>query len=206
MKRCPYCQAEILETALKCLNCGEWVSEETVKIKGAPRPDPLKKFERLPMEYFSLSLIKFILLYLCTLGLYDFYWFYKNWKAIQTQTQEKMFPFGRALFAFVYCHTFFRIVAISAKRLGFPPTYSPGLLPVVYIACKIAFVYPHPWWVLWFLGFIPLLFIQHTINLNNSKTSLTYQEALSFSWSEIFIVIVGGLLLAALLIGLFSKE
>ena len=55
----------------------------------------------LPAEhpYFPVATHKFVVLSICTLGLYDLYWFYQNWQRVRRRTREDLSPFWRAAFA-----------------------------------------------------------------------------------------------------------
>lgn len=43
--------------------------------------------------YFAVSATKFIVMSACTLGLYEVFWFYKNWQRVKEKTGAQMMPF-----------------------------------------------------------------------------------------------------------------
>jgi hypothetical protein len=43
-----------------------------------------------PPELFTASTFKLVLMSLCTFGLYEVYWFYKNWVCIKKRTGENL--------------------------------------------------------------------------------------------------------------------
>ena len=55
-----------------------------------------------PTPFYVVSMGKFTALYLCTMGLYGFYWFFKNWQLLGEHQQKKNMPIFRAIF-----HIFF---------------------------------------------------------------------------------------------------
>lgn len=49
--------------------------------------------------FFPVSRLKLLVMFFSTLGLYQMYWLYKNWKMVRLRTDEKnIMPFWRAFF------------------------------------------------------------------------------------------------------------
>ena len=52
--------------------------------------------EPLPAEgtpvFFAVSILKFIVLSIFSLGVYDIYWFYKNWKLARAREDSDILP------------------------------------------------------------------------------------------------------------------
>ena len=63
-----------------------------------------------------------------TLGIYELYWFYKNWKLIKQRTESNIMPFWRAFFGVIFCYSCFREVKEVATSRGISFPWSPGLL------------------------------------------------------------------------------
>jgi hypothetical protein len=85
------------------------------------------------VDFFSISLGRLVILSILTLSLYQVYWFYRNWKALQPTMPQVKHPVWRAIFAIFYCYSLFKIIINSAKTDGFKENYRPGLLALVYI-------------------------------------------------------------------------
>ena len=49
--------------------------------------------------FFQVSVGKFILMSICTIGIYEVYWFYKNWHTIREKRGNNISPLVRALFS-----------------------------------------------------------------------------------------------------------
>ena len=49
--------------------------------------------------FFHVSVGRFILLSIFTLGIFEVYWFYKNWRSIRERRQNNISPVIRALFS-----------------------------------------------------------------------------------------------------------
>jgi hypothetical protein len=62
--------------------------------------------------YFPVSLLKLFVLGIATLGLYQVFWFYRNWQYIRRRDDSPIMPFWRALFAPVWFYPFY----IDLKR------------------------------------------------------------------------------------------
>ena len=53
--------------------------------------------------FFAVSVPKLILLSTCTSGLYELFWFYKNWRLVREREDSDILPFWRAFFGFFFC-------------------------------------------------------------------------------------------------------
>ncbi len=58
----------------------------------------ITKEEAKPL-FFPVSITKLIILSICTIGIYEVYWFYKNWEIIKQREYSKISPFWRAIFS-----------------------------------------------------------------------------------------------------------
>src|SRR5262249_4420660 len=56
------------------------------------------------VAYHHVSKLKFCIFSLVSFGLYELYWFYKNWKYIRNRDHSDIWPFWRALFSPIWCH------------------------------------------------------------------------------------------------------
>ena len=64
-----------------------------------------------PMKFYVVARYKFILLFICTLGFYKLYWFYKNWSRYKAWTQDtSIWPVPRGIFTIFFAHSLFRNV------------------------------------------------------------------------------------------------
>lgn len=71
--------------------------------------------------FYVVSVKKFSILYVATLGLYGLYWFYKNWACYKSQwarddpDREDPWPIARAIFAVFFVHSLFTEVKILGR-------------------------------------------------------------------------------------------
>ncbi len=61
------------------------------------------------MEFYCVSLQKFLILYIGTLGLYAVYWFFKHWSLFKNSTNATMWPIMRGVFSIFFTHSLFSL-------------------------------------------------------------------------------------------------
>jgi len=117
MMTCPKCDFEQKE-AKECIRCGIIVNKYSEESEDTPQDPPIVTQKNKKPLYFPVSKLKLILMSLCTLGLYELYWFYKNWKLIKTRTGQNQSPFWRAFFSIIFCYQLFKHIQVSADSKG----------------------------------------------------------------------------------------
>ena len=60
--------------------------------------------------FYVVGLRKFLVLFVATMGIYQIFWFYENWRAYREASGEKLWPVARALFSIFFVHRLFRLV------------------------------------------------------------------------------------------------
>ena len=79
-----------------------------------------------------------ILLSALTLGLYQFYWSYRNWKVRKQATGENIWPLPRAIFSIFFVHSLFRAASDQRnRRYDQLPTWNHSLLATVIVILLI---------------------------------------------------------------------
>lgn len=178
---CKNCSNLLPENAKFCNKCGKPVDSQEASI----------------IEYFAISPKRLILLSILTGGVYEMYWFYKNWEAVKKFEGQKISPLGRTIFAIFYCKSLFRKVLESAKSHGYQNFYSPAWLTTAYIllflitGMGLTYSSNAVWSLVGIFGFIPLIPIQKAINFNNEKVKDALDLKRDFSRSEALLVIYG---------------
>jgi len=81
---------------------------------------------------------KFSVLYLGTLGLYAFYWFYKNWKLQKLRYDLEVLPVARAIFSIFFIHQLFEEIDHQIELNKVDYSWHPSALATVYIIAAIA--------------------------------------------------------------------
>lgn len=91
--------------------------------------------------FYVVSIKKFTILFLATLGLYSIYWFYKNWSLYRTHTNENIWPIPRSIFAIFFIHSLFRHIheqiVSTQKSIPFDPKSNANALVLLTIVSNI---------------------------------------------------------------------
>lgn len=136
--------------------------------------DPLAN-ERAP--FFAVSLLKLAVMSICTHGLYEIYWFYKNWNLIKQRERASMTPFWRAVFAYFFCYECFSRIDARAASLGLNRSAPAGLLAAGWIVTSFlgwglndvfGMALPDPYSWLPALAFVFMLPVQALANRVNA--------------------------------------
>jgi hypothetical protein len=148
---------------------------------------------RLPI-YFPVSITKFLVMHFCTLGAYQFYWFYENWKIIREREHTAISPFWRTFFAFIFCYPLFEAIRDSAASLNIPQRASPHVLATVWVLFSMLWLLPDPYWLASFLSIGLLIPIQQMANgVNESSAPNADRNDRFTAWNMVAIVLGGPL-------------
>lgn len=180
--------------------------------------------EIIEVEYFNISPGKLVFLSVITFGIYEFYWFYKNWEAVKKFEKKKISPLGRTIFAVFYCYELFKKVLTNAIAKGYNKKYSSGLLATFYIIILLLsnglakipeaeissipseiILFNLVWFGLSILTVIPLFIVQKAINYNNKKIKGKIMDK-KYTGGEIVLIIIGVILTLLIFIGSFLPE
>jgi hypothetical protein len=154
------------------------------------------------LPFYSVSTAKLCILSICTLGLYDFWWFYKNWARIRQQTGSAIRPFWRAFFAPLFCHPLVVTVNSAAESLHLSGKLPAIPILVAYIALLSLHRLPDPWWMLSMLAFVPLVPIQRRIQ--EVHEAIQPGRATTAGWGarSLLAAGLGGVLVGSMVTGL----
>jgi hypothetical protein len=158
------------------------------------------------LAFFPVSVFKLFVMSFCTLGLYEYYWFYKNWKAYRSHTIENIYPFWRAVFPVFFCYQLFDRVR---KHNPSSPAASlaAGPLATVWIVTALLWRLPDPYWLVIFLGVFAMLPVQSAINTINQLAAPHHDANARFTgWNWVAIVLGTPLLMFALYGTIFMPE
>jgi len=147
---------------------------------------------------------------ICTWGLYELFWFYRNWRLEMARTGEwvperltffqridlKDNPFWRSVFSPIYCYSLFERISTFARQKQIPVKYSPLFLTICYLLLAVAprFLSDHFGWIGLF-AFIPLIPAQRLIMTINYKCSPLADPNCKFSFANIILLVIGCILL-----------
>lgn len=157
--------------------------------------------------YFPVSLLKLAVMSVCTLGLYEFYWFYKNWRLIKAREEPETAPVWHWLFSVVragifpafFCYSLFTRIQDTADAEEVPVSLACGLLAVGWALSTILVRLPEAYWMFSFMTIIFLLPVQSAVNNINRTVNPKLDPNRRFTRWNIASVIAGCILIALIL-------
>lgn len=145
--------------------------------------------------FFPVSIMKLVLLSVCTLGFYELYWFYKNWKFVNERENLQIWPIWRAFFAFFFCYSLFARINVSSDTLGIESRASPGVLAAAWIIVTLSWKLPDPYMLISFLAVFALVPIQKVVNDINHVAAPGHDTNKRFGPRAIGLIVAGSILL-----------
>lgn len=130
--KCTACNSENNDEVIRC-SCGHEVS---IYANSDPREPDIPKDESM---FYVVSANKLTVLNLSTLGIYQLYWYYKNWSIYRSTSKEDIWPIARAMFSIFFIHSLLRLVydkiINTAKSIKVDPrSYATPLVVLILIS------------------------------------------------------------------------
>ena len=162
--------------------------------------------------FLHISPARLILLSIASMGLYEAYWIYKNWRYIKERDGLNISPFWRGVFGVFFCHSLLRRIHEDQEARSIQvPAFSPGGLATGWViliiianivgrapsiaASIIAAFIP---------SFLCLVPVQNYINAVTEKRN-PGQKFYGWSSGHIVCLVIGIIIWALLLIGLGAE-
>lgn len=141
-------------------------------IEAMSEPEPVSEAP----AYHHVSMARFIVYSICSLGIYELFWAYKNWKFIKDRDGSRIMPFWRAVFLPLWCYSLTKDIADTrgGARHGII-----SLVAAVYFVISVLWRLPDPYWLISLGNFIPLLYpvkLIHDINHTRGVTGPHYSR------------------------------
>lgn len=162
-----------------------------------------------PPLFFPVSLPKLAVMSVCTLGLYEFYWLYRNWRLIKAREEPEAEPVWNIVFSGLraiifpvfFCYSLFIRVQEVADEEEVPISLAPGFLASGWILSTLLVRLPEAYWMLSFLTIIFLLPVQSSVNSINQAVNPELDPNRRFSRWNIATIIAGVILIVLALTG-----
>jgi serine/threonine protein kinase len=151
--------------------------------------------------FHAMGAWKMVVLSLCTFGVYEAYWFYRNWNRLAQRGAPHISPAWRTVFAVLWAYPMFKAVKGDAVENGVVVGWSAGFLAFFYFVSILAVRLPGAWWLISFASPLPFIPVQNTINAVAAGRGGTVDRR--YSGLNVLVIIVGGLVLLLALIGTF---
>lgn len=156
--------------------------------------------------YFPVSTTKLVVMTLCTFGLYEVYWFYKNWSLIKKRDSLEIMPFWRGVFSVFFCHGCFKDISAGEEKAGLQKSFNYDAMAIGWILLTVLWRLPDPYWLVTNLAVLFLIPVQTAANEINRTVSPNHELNSSYGGWNIFGIVVGGIMFALSLVGAFMPE
>lgn len=147
---------------------------------------------------------KVLILSLVSFGLYGIWWIYKSWRFFKEKDGLDIMPVARALFSIFFLYSLFENIQTYARSNGYQKSYSSGALFAGQIIFSLASRLPAPYWL---VSIVSSFFIVAPANALNFAIANSEQynatTVSGFNGRQIAVLVIGGILWALVLAGLF---
>ncbi|MEI7475593.1 MAG: DUF4339 domain-containing protein [bacterium] len=141
--------------------------------------------------FVPISAAKLIIMSIFTMGLYQPYWFYKNWQVIKKYEKSDISPYWRTSFYLFFCYDFFKRVKNYSGQVGVNADYNPEVMTILFAMMTIVGSLSTNLILIYFLSFLPLLPVLESINKLNKKYNYDVPVNNDFTIANIIAIIFG---------------
>jgi hypothetical protein len=153
-------------------------------------------------EFFPVSLTKLFVMSTVTFGLYEIYWFYKNWRLVKNQEGTNIVPALRAIFCVFFCYWLFERIEGDADEQKTVSIHA-SVLTAGWIIMNLLWRLPEPYLLIGLTQPLFLLPAQRAVNALNQKLVPGHSPNNHFSAWNIVAIAIGSLAWILVFIGLF---
>lgn len=193
-------------TALSCPQCGRSHPSGTENCDCGYYLAVLEDMRVEGAMFFPVATHKFIVLCLCTLGGYQLYWFYQNWKRIRDREQETLSPFWRTVFMVPWTIPLLRRIHQRAEDLGVAVSWNPVLLGALFMCATVMWKAPGLWGDMTLVSFALLIPAVRTCRKVNAICGNVEGLNNKYTIANVVTIVLGGLLFALAVAGMFLPE
>ncbi len=104
----------------------------------APPAADIELAEDRESVFYAVAPTKFLLLSILTLSLYNIYWFYRNWRAVNVRENLGIWPPMRGLFYIFFTHSLFGRIDAELQSVGASRNWHSGLIATLVVLVAIA--------------------------------------------------------------------
>lgn len=120
---------------------------------------------------FPVAIWKLVLMSLATFGIYEIFWGYKHWKALQPQLNDEIWPFWRGFFGVFFFYPLAKEINREGDARRFADHLPAGALAILFFLLTITWRLPDPYGLIAFLSVFPLAVAQERANAINAKAA-----------------------------------
>jgi hypothetical protein len=206
---CPECANPLLDSGQVCTGCG-WsrYRPSVATLSMSPDAAVIVDEDVAAFPLFPVATHKFVVLSLCSFGVYQLFWCYRNWQRIGDTSREAISPLWRAVFAPLWAFSLFGEIRDMARANEVRVAWNSTLLALLYLAFNLLWRLPDEIWWVAFGSLLPMIPVQYTAQqVNRSRAGLVTEDAnVRYTWKNMVLICFGGLLLLATLMEPFLPE
>lgn len=162
--------------------------------------------------FFRVSTARLVLMSVLSLGLFEAYWMYRNWKYLANRDQLDIKPFWRSVFAIFFCHDLFKRMGSDSRANRYATAgFSASGLAVTFVVLAVVTrgldrLSDGPWTLLAMLmpTWAPLIPIQNYVNAVNAKRSPGSPED-GWTTGQVVLLVLGLIMWGLALVGLAAS-
>jgi hypothetical protein len=144
--------------------------------------DNEKKFSRV------LSVWKFALFSIASMGFYEFYWNYKGWKFFKEKDNLNVSPFWRTFLMPFFMSSLFDRFSDMLKKEGYHVNYPTSFLILFWMWINTTTIWKEPVWLLAHLSFLSFIPVLNSLNVYWHEKSPELSEKPLTAKEIIFLV------------------
>jgi hypothetical protein len=89
--------------------------------------------EQASPQFYVVAPVKCMALFIATLGLYSFYWFWRHWSLYKRRYAPGIWPVPRAIFQVFFTHSLFGKIDVRLKQVDPRYRWSPSALAWLFV-------------------------------------------------------------------------
>jgi hypothetical protein len=156
--------------------------------------------------WFAVSTRKLLVMSLCTLTLYNLFWFYKQWWRVKQRDGSAILPFWRTVFAVFYVYPLFKRIRAEGHEAGVGTRFEAGTMAVLFILISLTAYLPDPLALVSMLSALGLMPAQDLANRINAQAAPEHPRNDRYSGLNVVGIVLGGLTLVMAVFGSFMPE
>jgi hypothetical protein len=132
---------------------------------------------------------KFVFLSFISLGYYELYWMYKQWKFFKERNDLKIRPFWRSVLWLFFTYSLLKKISQFAEEIEYNKKFDAGFITFLYLGIYVFARLPDPIWIVCMFTSLALIIPVQVMNFYWSKEQPNLPLK-PFRWWEILLVLL----------------
>lgn len=149
-----------------------------------------------------------VVLSVFTLGVYEIYWFYRNWEQLKAHKNLDLSPKWRTVGLFVplvgiiFILQQFQDIRNFSREAGIVKSFSPGWIFAAYVLLNAFQRLPEPYSCAYLLAVLPLAVVQDVLNAYWAREQSGLPVQRKFTTAEIVLIAIGAIFWGYIILGI----